>query len=379
MKIKILLCAAAVGLSFLSASGRVEELDFHYWYDADLPLPVGWSHYKLNKGVESRRWKGGAYFNSKEGWLLSPVFDADIRSVTLSVATTIPNPTRLLYLHPISNGVTNEQGRAVSATEDRTYVEQEFSLFPKGTRQFVLKFDKEGTTGSWGMIRIVVRYGDASTDDELKPLRSWSVSEVARGPGCRTADFTMLRDVASGVTTPWKNGVSIDGFHAFADAEVCTEIHLATNFYPATSGLYALAVTNGDSVVRTLAMRGTSGKAMRLVLPIALDADRRVRRLKVGYRVWAPSAADSSDLSFSCRAVDDLAQMNAKDVAGMDLEVTDTGGICSADVPSRFLQDAKYVSFCWSLAKTAGKPAIGLSDVYVAAEIQSSGCLVIIR
>lgn len=380
MKIKALVFSAAVGSLLFSASGRMEVLDFRYWYDAQLPLPDGWTHSMLDKGALSGDWKGGAYFDTREGWLLSPVFDSDIRTVTLSVATTISNPTRRLHLHPIANGLTNEQGRAVSETENRTYVEQEFSGLPEGTRQFVLKFDKDGKTGSWGMIRIVVCYGDASTDDEVKPLRSWSVSEIVRESGCRGADFTMLQYVRPGVTTPWKNGVSIDGFHAFADSEPCTEIHSATNFNPATSGLYSLAVTNGDLAVRTLAMRGTSGKAMNLMLPIALDADWRVRRLSVGYRVWAPTDASRSILSFACRTLDDLAQMNDLSAAGETVAVSvDADGRCFADVPPRTLRGSRFICFCWSLPKVANNPAIGISDVCVSAELLPSGLSVIIR
>ena len=379
MKIKALVFSAAVGSLLFSASGRMEVLDFRYWYDAQLPLPDGWTHSMLDKGALSGDWKGGAYFDTKEGWLLSPVFDADIRTVMLSVATTL-SPARHLYLHPIANGRTNEQGRAVSETEDRTYVEQEFSGFPDGTRQFVLKFDKDGTTGNWGMIRIVVRYGDASTDDEVKPLRSWSVSEIVRESGCHRADFTMLRDVRPGVTTPWKNGVSIDGFHAFADSDSCTEIHCATNFSPATYGLYSLAVTNGDLKVRTLAMRGTSGKAMSLMLPIALDAGWRVRRLSIGYRVWAPTAESESILSFSCRTLDDLAQMNDLSAAGETVAVSvDADGRCFADVPPRALRGSRFICFCWSLPKVPNNPAIGISDVCVSAELLPSGFSVIIK
>ncbi len=230
------------------------------------------------------------------------------------------------------------------------------------------------------MIRIVVRYGNASTDDEVKPLRSWGVSGIVRESGCRRADFTMLQYVRPGVTTPWKNGVSIDGFHAFADSGPCTEIHCATNFSPATSGLYSLAVTNGDLTVRTLAMRGTSGKAMRLMLPIALDADWRVRRLSVGYRVWAPTVESESILSFSYRTLNDSAQMNDLSATGETvLASEDADGRYFADVPPRALRGSRFLCFCWSLPKVANNPAIGISDVCVSAELLPPGLAVIIR
>ena len=376
------LFSAVIGMSLIRpVSGHVEELDFHYWYSAELPLSGGWTHDRLYKGVEGRDWKGGAYFKYNEmGWLQSPVFSSPIRSVTLSVATTVPAPSRRLCLHPVVDGVAMEQGMEILPTESRKYVEQVFQFDGCRASQFILKFPRAGDEGNWGMERIVVRYGDASTDDEVRLLRSWSVSEIVRESGCRRADFTLLQYVRPGVTTPWKNGVSIDGLHAFADSEPCMEIHCATNFSPATSGLYSLTVTNGDLTVRTLAMRGTSGKAMSMILPIALDAGRRVRRLSIGYRVWAPTAESRSILSFAYRPLDDLAKMNDLSAAGEAVAATeDEDGSYFADVPSSVLRSSRFVCFCWSLPKVPNNPAIGISDVCVSAELLPSGFSVIIK
>lgn len=381
MKRKFLL-SALIGMSSIhSVFGHVEELDFHYWYSADLPLPGGWTHELLNKGVEGGDWKGGAYFKYNEmGWLLSPVFTSPIRSVTLYAATTIPNPSRRLHLHPIVNGVVMESGMDVLPTESRNYMEQVFPLGGCRANQFALRFSQVGNGGNWGIERIIVRYGEASTDDEEVPPRSWSLAAIARKPGWQSADFSMLQHVRSGVDTPWKNGVSIAGFHAFADTTPCTDIHLATNFLPRASGLYALGMTDGDVSTRVLAMRGTSGAAMSLMLPVALDAKRRMVRLSIDHRVWESPEAEPFSLSFSYRTLDDLSQMNGTNAGWMELVTTTNGnGSLSADVPVAVLQDRKFVCFRWFLPKKEKRPAIGISDVRVSAELDPSGLAVFIR
>ena len=381
MKNQFLFFVAIGLLPALPVFGHSEELDFHYWYSDTLPLPEGWTHYKLNKGALDGDWKGGAYFKYNEmGWLQSPVFSSSIRSVTLSVATTASDPSRRLHLHPIVDGVVMEPGKEVLPTESRTYAEQVFQFGGCRANQFILKFSGPGNKGNWGMERIVVRYGDDSTDDEEIPPRSWSIADVARKPGFRAADFSMLQYVNSGVDTPWKNGVSIDGFHAFAGVTPCGDIHLATNFNPRAFGLYALGVTDGETSTRVLTMKGTSGSSMSLVLPIALDAKRKIARLSIAYRVWAPTEADASILSFSCQALDGLAQMNAGESGWfVPPSLGGGGGMRSFEVPTASLRDWKFVSFRWSLPQEANLSAIGISDVRVSAELEPSGFAVIVK
>ena len=384
MQFKFLLLAKTCSLVFLPSFGYVEELDFHRWHEESQPLPNEWTHSKLKKGVETGVWNGGAYFESREGWLLSPVFRADIRSVTVFVETSKAEPSRRLYLHPIAAGVTNEQGIALDPTPSRDYVEQTFSFARYDADQFVLKFTNSGSDGNWGMIRIVVRYDDESTDEkETVPPQSWSIAAIAQKPGYRDADLGNLQYVYPEKTNPWMNGETVNGFYAFSKDGPCTNIrigNLSSTYY----GLYVIVTNDASGPLRALALLGTGGSAMSLTLPIALDAPRRIERLSVGYRVWELANGKTSALSLSYRTFDDLEMMAAEDEEWTILpegewRSKDTNVVRQVGLPVRSLQGAKFLCLRWSMPKKESSPIIGISNVRVSAEIKPSGFAVIIK
>ena len=370
----------------LTSFGYVEELDFHDWHKEADPLPGGWTHEKLKKGAETGNWDGGGYFESKDGWLLSPVFDADIRSVSLYVATSSFTPTRFMHLHPISNGVTNMDVFAVAVTTNRVYKyeEQVFKLERYAARQIVLQFTGSGNAGNWGMIRIVVRYGDESTDEkEAVPPQSWSIAAIARKPGYRDADFGNLQYVYPEKTNPWVNGETVNGFYAFSKDGSCTNIRIG-NLLSTYYGLYVIVTNDASGPLRALALLGTGGSAMALTLPIALDVPRRVERMSVGYRVWELANGKTSVLSLDYRILDDLETMGIGEegwtaVPEGEWRSKDTNVVRQVDLPVRLLQGAKFLCLRWSVPKKESSPIIGISDVRVSAKIQPSGFAVIIK
>ena len=135
---RLLAFGGFAALALQTAVASVHEIDFQSLYTAS-PLPDGWTHQKLLKSSPNSDWKGGAYFESREGWLRSPVFDAPIRSVTIEVETSNANPERRLYLHPISRGVEGETGFPLVPTTGRSYEAQTFDLADCAADQFVLK------------------------------------------------------------------------------------------------------------------------------------------------------------------------------------------------------------------------------------------------
>ena len=384
MKFKFLLLAKTCFLAFFPSFGYVEELDFHRWHEESQPLPNEWTHSKLKKGVETGVWNGGAYFESREGWLLSPVFRADIRSVTVFVETSNKEPSRQLYLHPIAAGVTNEQGIALDPTPSRDYVEQTFSFARYDADQLVLKFADSGSDGNWGMIRIVVRYGDESTDEkETVPPQSWSIAAIAQKPGYRDADLGNLQYVYPEKTNPWMNGETVNGFYAFSKDGPCTNIRIG-NLSSIYYGLYVIVTNDASGPLRALALLGTGGSAMSLMLPIALDAPRRIERLSVGYRVWELANGKTSALSLSYRIFDDLEMMAAEEEEWAILpegewRSKDTNVVRQVGLPVRSLQGAKFLCLRWSMPKKESSPIIGISNVRVSAEIEPSGFAVIIK
>ena len=348
MRVRTFLVAVVAALSLLSAFGFVGELHLREWAGGDRPLPGGWTHKKLIKG------DGGAYFNSGEGWLQSPVFDAAIRTVKIEVYSTVDNPTRKLYLHPMANGVT-EEGLEISPTEAAVYVIQEFQLEPYAANQ--IKFALEGSSGNWWIRKVEVRFGDPGTDDVDVP-RSWSLSAFVPRPGFRAVDFSMLGYVKADTTNPWRNGLTIEGFHAFSDSGPCENIRLG-NSSSSYSGLYAIAVDDAGSSAYALSVLGTSGSTMCLMLPIALDVERPLAQLSVGYRVWELSVEGrSSTLSFSYRTLDDLATMSASDAVWTFVGDADwstgknaCGAIRTIELPVKNLRGAKFVC-CAGVSRT---------------------------
>lgn len=378
MRMRTFLVAVVGALSLLSAFGFVEELYLQEWAGDGSPLPGGWTHYKLNKG------KGGGYFDSREGWLQSPVFDAAIRTVKIEIYSTVGNPTRKLYLHPMTDG-TAKEGLAISPTEAAAYMIQEFALEPYGANQFVIKFAPEGSTGSWWIRKVVVHFGDPGTDDEDVP-RSWSLSAFVPRPGFRAIDFSVLGYVKADTANSWRNGLTIEGFYAFSDSGPCENIRLG-NSSSSYSGLYAIAVDDAGSSAYALSVLGTSGSTMCLMLPIALDVERPLAQLSVEYRVWELSVEGrSSTLSFSYRTLDDLATMSASDAVWTFVGDADwstgknaCGAIRTIELPVKNLRGAKFVCLRWSVQDKAKSSIVGISDVRVAGAVVPSGFMLTIR
>ena len=368
-------------LALQTAVASVHEIDFHCLYTTS-SLPDGWTHQKLLKSSPTSDWKGGVYFESREGWLRSPVFDAAIRLVTIEVETSNADPERRLYLHPVSRGIEGETGFPLVPTTKRSYVAQMFDLTDCAADQFVLKFADSGTSGNWGMMRIEVRYGDESTDADVAPPRSWSLSSVVSAP--RSADFSALAFVTAG--RPWKNGVSVEGFHAFSDSGSCETISRA-NAKSSYSGLYSVVVTNENGTLSyALSMLGTTGSGMRLMLPVELDAERRVGRLTVDYCVQELMNGEgkTSDLSFSYCALDDLTRMAAADVAWTPVSSAkwstgDTNLVRRVEIPPRSVRASKYVCLRWSVPKEGNSSVVGLSEVKVGAAIGPRETVLFVR
>ena len=367
----------AGALSFLPAFGSVERLYLQEWVSEDRPLPGGWTHNKLNKGV------GGAYFDSRDGWLQSPVFDGAIRTVRIEVHSSTPDPPRMLYLHPIANGVTEELGMAISPTETQSYVIQEFSLERYGANQFVIKFVPEGKTGNWWIRKVEVRFGDPGTDDVDVP-QNWSLSAFVPRPGFRDVDFSVLEYVKPETLNPWRNGLTVDGFHAFSERGPCESIRLG-NARSDDNGLYAIVADDAGGSAYALSLLGTSGSAMSLMLPIALDTARPLARLSVEYRVRElPVDGKGSTMSFSYRTLDDPATMSASNAVWTVVRESDWhsgyGDSSRAiGLPVKKLRGSKFVCLRWSVPKEKGSSIVGISHVRVTGAVVPPGFMLSIR
>ena len=385
MKIRNIFIAVLGAVFILPSYGLIEELDLYAWQE-DEPLPRGWSSDKLKKAAEGKEMYGGAYFDAKAGWLRSPVFDFAIRSVTLYVSTSTPNPTRFMYLQPMRGGAPVSERISVEKTPTREYVARTFEIAGSGVDQFELNIDGSGSDGSWAVIYIIVRYGRLEAgEDDGKPSDFWALSSFAPKPGIRRADFSPLGGVIPGASSNlWQNGKTVRGFHAFAASDPCTGIKVGRPSSN-TIGLYMIVTNDMGGSLRALAILGTSGGAADLLLPVALDHERRIERLSVGYRVWSLGGSVPTDLSFSYRFLDGLA--NLKDELAAKWTVVEEAAWCSdapgsaqmVDIPPKRLCGQKCVCFRWGVADRAHSSIIGISDVRVSAELEPSGFAVIIK
>ena len=219
-----------------------------------------------------------------------------------------------LYLFPIANGIANESGMAVNPTASQAYEAQEFSLadIDATANQFVLKFKAGRREGNWWVRRITVCYGDVETDTEDgSSPRHWSLAAFAPKPGYRVADLAVLQNAKPDTANPWRNGITVDGFHAFSESGPVANIRVG-NSKSDDSGLYVIDTDDIDSGL-ALGLLGSGGSGMELVLPIALDAPRPLMRLSVSYHVGELVNGKSSALYFSYRTLDDLMTMDAAD------------------------------------------------------------------
>lgn len=385
MKIRNIFIALLGAVFILPSYGLIEELDLYAWQE-DEPLPRGWSSDKLKKAAEGKEMYGGAYFDAKAGWLRSPVFDSTIRSVTIYVSTSMPDPTRFMYLKPMCGGAAVSERIPVAKTPTRAYMAQTFELDGFAADQFELDIDGSGSNGSWAVIYIIVRYGRPEAgEDDGKPSDSWALSSFVPKPGIRCADFSPLGEVIPGASSNlWQNGETVKGFHAFFGDEPCASIR---NGGPASTagGLYAIITNDVRGSLRALALHGTGERTASLVLPIALDADRRLEQMSVSYRIWElGKEGRSASLSFACCTADDLETMDATGVSWVVLESAawksgDTNEVRAVGLPVGSFRAARYVCLRWQVPRQTNSSIIGISDVCVATESRPSGFKVLIR
>ncbi len=122
------------------------------------------------------------------------------------------------------------------------------------------------------------------------------------------------------------------------------------------------------------------------MLPVELEAERRVGRLTVDYCVQElmNGVGKTSDLSFSYCALDDLTRMAAADVewtpvSSAGWSTGDTNLVRRVEIPPRTVRTSKYVCFRWSVPKEGNSSVVGLSEVKVSAALQPSGFVISVR
>lgn len=367
-------------------------IDLASW-DGKSDLPGGWTQKGLSHSAANGDYKGGAQFASVSGdWLRSPRMGYVITSVKAEVAYYIgegDDLTRVLAVRPVVDGTSAEEAVPFDAPRYiKNYETQELAIAKFGADEFVMRPEGYGSAGTWYVREVAVTYDESSpvehpVEPEPEPFHlgltnCWKVSEFDKGDaGCseRMADFSLIRFEGDKKTAAWTNGVSVDSFYAYSSTGACTQIRLAatnSSYY----GIYS-AVTN-DSYA--LALLGVDKVSMNAILPIEFDQERNLSELTVGYDAWQFTVKKQTTLTLSVCAVETLAAADSADWITSDVY---TSGVSSVSrmirFPPKALNKAKYMCFRWSVPNQSGSSMLGITDLRVAVQSGSYGCLLLIR
>lgn len=374
------------------AFGGTSVIDLASW-DGTSDLPDGWTQEGLSHSAADGDYKGGAQFASVNGdWLRSPQLGYVIVSVKAEVAYYLGEGkmlTRVLALRPVVNGTNAENSVSFGVPRyTKNYETRELDIASFGADEFVIRLEGSGSDGTWYVREIAVTYDESRpvehpVEPEPEPFHlgltnCWRVSEFDRGGAGgleRTADFSSIRFKGDKKTAAWTNGVSVDSFYAYSSTGACTQIRLAAA-NSVRCGVYS-AITNDN---HALALLGVDKLAMNLILPIEFDQERNLSELTVGYDAWQFTGNKQTTLTLSVCAVDELTAADSADWITSDVY---TSGVSSVSrfirFPLKSLNKSRYMCFRWSVPKQSASSMLGITDLRVAAQSRSEGCLLLIR
>lgn len=384
---KALLVSILLELALCAEAASYETVTFNLAEDWDekLPLPDGWTGNGL---TQSSTYNNGVAFGGGAHYLQSPNFPGVVTKVTLRICCSTETPARILTLYPIGPKGDLQEGLQFDSPETvRSYENQPKDIERYGVDAFRIGMNT-GASGNWYVQWVTVEYDPSRpvehpVEPEPEPFHlgltnCWRVSKFDRkGAGGleRTADFSSIRFEGDKKTAAWTNGVSVDSFYAYSSTGACTQIRLAAA-NSTYCGVYS-AVTNDNYA---LALLGVDKLAMDLILPIEFDQERNLSELAVMYDAWQFTGNKQTTLTLSVCAVDELA---AADSAGWITSDVYTSGVSSVSrlirFPPKSLNKSRYMCFRWSVPKQSSSSMLGITDLRVATQSRSEGCLLLIR
>jgi len=214
-------------------------------------------------------------------------------------------------------------------------------------------------------------------------LKCWFLSSFLPRPGFRCADFSGLGRLEK--MRDWSNGVDGDSFYAYKDGGPTAVVRPATT-NSVYADLYCYNAGTKASPTNGLALLGSSSTGLRLVLPIRLDAERRLDSLAVSYgaREVKRGTADRTVLAFAWATVGDILAMDGGDVAWTEVPEAAFAAAeglagCRVDIPVKALGNASFLCLRWSVRKRANSSMIGISDVRVEGRLRDKGLVFVLR
>ena len=371
--------------------GGEAEISLQAW-DGQSKLPGGWTQTKLKK---STTYNDGAQFGGAEYSLASPQFAGAVQTVVVELTCSADDPARILKLIPISPDGTDGVASDFAIPKNKgSYETQVKDVKLCGVDQFRIGVSS-GSTGNWFVLSVKVTYDEENPIAHPVPVdpmtaeepclisNCWKVSEFTKMKGDRffhDADFSCLAAVKK--ETDWVNGVSVDSFYSFDAGTPSVRIKNAT----ASStyhGLYAIHANDEQGAVSAMGLLPSGDAAMAVLLPVALDAKKKVRGVAVAYRCWQPKIGTAkTTLSFSWCAtdtLDEIGKVGWVSASEGDYSGGGDGFLKNVEIAGRALKGAKFLCFKWSIPKQSNSSLLGISDLRVTADCSQPGFSVQIR
>ena len=211
----------------------------------------------------------------------------------------------------------------------------------------------------------------------------WRVSEFAGGARCE--GFAWATNVTK--ATPWENGVTVPGFHAFRNGEAVVSVGRDSG-RAAVAGLYASCPADGP---RTLSLLGSSGAEMTLELHVLNDGREALAGAQVEWAAcqWTFPESEPRALSFDW-AVTRTAERPAEDawrkeegagLASVPAAPDGAAGVAVARAAScdrAGLPPGGMLWLRWRAPRLAGCPMFGVGNVRVA-PVHRRGTVLFVR
>jgi len=213
-------------------------------------------------------------------------------------------------------------------------------------------------------------------------MRCWQLSQMPRMASFRELDLSGLIVLKK---CGWTNGV--DGIHACWDSgPIDTIYHFsekATN-----SGIYLYNAGNDEQSRNELALLGTSGSGVSLILVLQQDAARPVKRFRLSYDIQRvvdrSQGGEGDELTLAWSGGSSFDDMNSAQACWHELPAGNlskgkSDGLRSVFISDRDVRQSKYIFIRWRVPKESNSSLIGIARITVSEPARADGLALIVR
>lgn len=382
---------AAMFFAF-AAHGKALEFNLSDWKEGS-GIPEGWTTNKVFFAGDS--YSSGMRFGASGSYLQSPQFGSALKSVTVQLCCNKPNSSKVLTFFAMAEREKCDDGSPFGFFDPAGNYNYQTKDVECETDSFRIEIVGSDGSVNWYVLKLSVEldetrpiWHEVVPDSEVEPTMGlsncWKVSEFKKTGGgkfARVADFSFAENVKS--KSVWTNGESIDSFYAFSSEVAVSNIYPST-YKSSPNGLYAVLTNEEGLTICALGLQATDGKRVELLLPIALDSERKVERLAVEFRGWEPKVgtARTTTLMFHWCAADSLEAIEFADWFYVQTGEYSGGNMDTqrmVRIPGRDFRGKKFIGLKWSVKNQANSSLLAISDLRVTADLSQSGSLLLVR